>query len=82
MAVYILLFKNFDKTDITFDFEILPEKREVSDGKIIELNDGECTFVCRSFVEEFIGKIYYQYLISNNNDIVSEKLTDTFLMRM
>jgi hypothetical protein len=82
MSAFILLFKNFDKTDITLDFEVLPEKREIFDGKLIELNDGECVIVCRSFVELNVGKFYEQYRLTNVNDVIKEEMIDSFLMKM
>lgn len=82
MATYILLFKNFHIDDIVLDFEVLTEKVEVTDGKLIELNNDEYIIVCRNKIDlELNGKIYYQYRLLNINDKIEEELLETFIMK-
>jgi len=83
MTAYIFLFKNFSIDRTVPDFEIWSEKREIHDGKLVELNDGEYVDVCKGEIKPELNAILYnQYRLINNNDIVTKEFLESFLMRI
>lgn len=82
MICYVFLFKNFSIDRVVHDFEIWSEKREISDGKLLELNDGECVDVCRAETKPELNAVFYnQYRLINNNGIIEQQFLESFLMK-
>lgn len=83
MTAYVFLFKNFSVDRVVPDFEIWNEKREIHDGKLVELNDNEYVDVCRAEVKpELHAVLYNQYRIIYNNNVVTQEFLESFLMRI